>query len=158
MRIMSFSRLAIDRPFGRPLWLVPVAALGLLIGFLATAAPELAAVLVGLVAGLLILALGHRAITVFHVALGVILVGYAFMGKGFAYLGVPPLYVGEVTLGLSVVAVAMSLSTARFGALHGLLLAFMAWCAFRTVPYLGTYGIDALRDSATWSYAFFAIA
>src|SRR4029453_6361915 len=38
------------------------------------------------------------------------------------------------------------------------LLAFAAWGAIRTVPYIGTYGIDALRDAVTWGYAVFAIA
>jgi len=34
----------------------------------------------------------------------------------------------------------------------------MLWCALRTVPYVGTYGFDALRDGATWGYAVFALA
>ena len=38
-----------------------------------------------------------------------------------------------------------------------LLLAFMVLGAARTVPYLGEYGVDALRDAVLWGYAFFAL-
>lgn len=156
---MSLSRLTVEVAHGRRWWLAPLlAGLGLLVGVLVVLAPVAAAALVALVAGLLIVALGRQAITLFQIGLGILLLGYAFLGKGFAYLGAPPLYVGEIILALALVAVAMSLSTARLGPIHGLLLAFMAWGAFRTIPYIGTYGIDALRDSATWSYAVFAIA
>ncbi len=155
---MSLPRLVIERTPRRRWWLVPVAGLGLLAGALSALAPLAALAVVGLVAGVLILALGRRAITVFHVGLGAILLGYAFLGKGFAYLGAPPLYVGEITLALAAVAVIMNLSTARFSLIHGLLFAFMAWSAFRTFPFLGSYGVDALRDGATWAYALFAIA
>ena len=36
------------------------------------------------------------------------------------------------------------------------LVAFMLWGAIRTVPFLGTHGLDALRDGALWGYAIFA--
>jgi hypothetical protein len=155
---MSVPRIATNWAPSRRLWLVPAALLGLLAGALATLAPLAAAVALAMVGGLMMLALGRRAITVFHVSLGAILLGYAFLGKGFAYLGAPPLYVGEITLALALLAIALSLSEARFGLIHGLLLAFMAWCTVQTLPYIGTYGFDSLRDSATWSYGLFAIA
>jgi hypothetical protein len=37
------------------------------------------------------------------------------------------------------------------------IILFMAWGALRTIPYLGTYGIDALRDGVIWGYGAFAI-
>src|SRR5438034_5557 len=36
-------------------------------------------------------------------------------------------------------------------------VAFMGWGAYRTLPYIGTYGLDALRDAVTWAYGLFAI-
>lgn len=155
---MSVLRSSLD-PARRWGWTVPVAAgLGLLVGVLVVRLPIAAVLLVGIATGLVLISVRERAITAFHVALLVLLAGYAFLGKGFAYLGVPPLYVGELALALGVVAIFMSLGSARFGAIEGLLVAFMVWCAFRTIPYVGTYGLDALRDGATWGYAIFAIA
>ncbi len=117
--------------------------------------------LLGVVAAVIALwmiALGQRVVPVFHVALGVILLGYAFFGRGFAYIGAPPVYIGEMVLALALLAGAVALGRARFGPLHALILAFMVWGLVRTVPYLGTYGIDALRDAVMWGYAFFAVA
>jgi hypothetical protein len=146
-------------PLRRPGWWLPVAGgVGLAVGVLVVLLPIAALALVGLTFGLVLLALGQRAITVFHVSLLGLLAGYAFLGKGFAYLGAPPLFVGEFVLLLGVLAILLSLGSARFGVLHGLIVAFMVWCAFRTVPYIGTYGFEALRDGVTWGYALFAIA
>lgn len=41
---------------------------------------------------------------------------------------------------------------------HVLLLLFMLWGAAQTIPYLGVYGLDAVRDAVTWGYAVFAFA
>jgi hypothetical protein len=87
-----------------------------------------------------------------------VLCGYAVFGKGFAYLGMPPLYIGEIALfsGLAVLLVARHL-TVMFASLPSLLLAtMMMWVALRTAPYLGAYGIEALRDSMVVMYGFFA--
>ncbi len=97
-------------------------------------------------------------IPVFHVSLVAILAGYAFLGRGLAHLGVPPVYVGEVVLGVGLIAIAVSLPGARWSATHLAIAAFAAWGAIRTVPYLGIYGLDALRDGVTWGYAVFAVA
>ena len=155
---MSLLRSAID-PARRQAWWLPLAgALGLLTGVLAAQMPPAAFAVVGVTAGLVLLSLGRRAITAFHVALLGLLVGYAFLGKGFAYLGAPPLFVGEVVLLLGMLTILLNVGAARFGVLHGLIAAFILWGAFRTLPYVGTYGFDALRDGATWGYAVFAIA
>jgi hypothetical protein len=89
-----------------------------------------------------------------------LLVGYAFVGRSFAYLGVAPLYVGEFTLAIGVISVLVS---GRLGSMAvlpqtWLLAALAAWCALQTVPYIGTYGADALRDAVLWGYGVFAIA
>ena len=42
--------------------------------------------------------------------------------------------------------------------LDALLVGFIALGAARTIPYIGEYGIDVLRDAVSWGYALFAIA
>ena len=87
------------------------------------------------------------------------LLGYALLGKGFAYVGVPPVYVGELLLfmGLLAVAAGRRLGTAaRCGPVLALGL-FMAWGAARTLPFVGAYGVVALRDGAVWGYGLFAV-
>lgn len=91
--------------------------------------------------------------------MGFLLVGYAFGGRGFAYLGLPPVFVGEVGFLLALLVVARYVIPAVWGhPLVWLLVLFMTWGALRTVPFLGAYGIDALRDGAQWGYALFALA
>jgi len=86
-------------------------------------------------------------------------VGYAFLGRGFAYLGVPPIYIGEIALGFGLLATTVS-GIIRLGfraPLVWLLVIFDLWGAGRTIPYLQTYGTDALRDAVIWSYSIFSI-
>jgi O-antigen ligase/polysaccharide polymerase Wzy-like membrane protein len=90
--------------------------------------------------------------------LGVLLLGYALMGKGFAYLGFPPLYVGEMAfLGGIIVFVRTGAGIAAVATLPAvLLLALMALVLARTLPFLGMYGFNALRDSVIVVYGGFA--
>jgi hypothetical protein len=97
-------------------------------------------------------------VPIFQVSLFAILAGYAFLGRGVAHLGVSPIYVGEMVLGTALIAIAVSLDRARWTIVHLAIFAFMAWGAIRTIPYIGAYGLDALRDAVTWGYAVFAIA
>jgi hypothetical protein len=87
------------------------------------------------------------------------LLGYALFGKGWAYLGVPPIFVGEVALlGGLMSLVRSGCGLAIFDAIPvWLLLALMALGSARTLPYVSTHGIDALRDAAVWGYAAFAL-
>jgi hypothetical protein len=91
--------------------------------------------------------------------LGFLLVGYAFFGRSFAYLGKPPVFVGELVLAIGLLALFVSggLHRALRSPLTWILLAFGAWCAIRTVPYISIYHTDALRDAAMWGYGLFAI-
>jgi len=93
--------------------------------------------------------------------LGVTLYAYVAFGKGFAYLGVGSIYIGELLLtgGLVLLLINPRLQAALLRANLILLLLFVLclWCAARTVPYLGTYGMLALRDGALWGYAAFAV-
>jgi len=85
--------------------------------------------------------------------------GYAILGKGFAYIGVPPVFVGEIGLLLAVVVCVVGFVPALWRLpLTWLLLAFVGWCALRTIPYIGDYGVDALRDGALWGYSIYALA
>ena len=88
-----------------------------------------------------------------------VLFGYAFFGRSFAYLGVPPLYVGEAALAVGVIAVLSQrgIGVALRSPVVWLWLALATWCAVRTVPYVGTYGMDALRDAALPGYGAFAL-
>ena len=94
----------------------------------------------------------------FLVILGVSLSGYAFLGRGFAYLGVPPVFVGEVVLLLGLIGWALTGSTRIFESrLSWLLVLLMAIGALGTVNWVGTHGMDALRDGALWGYGVFAL-
>ncbi|MEF2278523.1 O-antigen ligase family protein [Deinococcus sp. YIM 134068] len=92
--------------------------------------------------------------------LGGVLLGYALLGRGFAYVGAAPLYVGELTLVL-VLGAALLMTRPRTLArlplawlLGGLLLVGLV----TTLPHVGTYGLDALRDAVLWGYGLFALA
>jgi hypothetical protein len=104
---------------------------------------------------------GLPVVRLFLGALVALLVGYMFMGRGFAHVGLPPIYVGEVVLLLGLLATAAAIVRLRLrvapSRLLWLLLAFMALGVARTIPYLPTYGFDALRDAILWGYAFFAL-
>jgi hypothetical protein len=100
------------------------------------------------------LVLGNRYITF----LGIVLLGYAVMGRGFAYLGFPPLYVGEIALfaGTAVFFKSRAL-VASLATLPSVILAVtMIWVLARTLPFLGEYGFDSLRDSTVIIYGGFA--
>ena len=89
----------------------------------------------------------------------VALLCYAIIGKGFAYLGVPPLFVGELLLLLGlwlwVEHRLPGLNAASPAQL--LLIGYMVWGAFRTIPAIGEYGAEALRDAVVWGYGLFAL-
>ena len=100
-------------------------------------------------------------VRLFLLCLGILLAGYAFLGRGFAHLGVPPLYLGEFVLALGLVATAWAAVRSRLqlsrSSLVVVLVAFMVLGMIRTVPYLRTYGTDALRDGTLWGYGLFAL-
>src|SRR6185503_5666511 len=79
--------------------------------------------------------------------------------KGFAYFGIPPLFIGEVAVlaGVGAFVAARGARAILRAPLTWLLLAFMLWSAARTLPFLGEYGLMALRDAAFWGYGVLAI-
>ena len=98
---------------------------------------------------------------VFAIALAAILAGYMFMGRGFAHIAIGPIFVGDWVLLLGILATAYAVVRTgvrvKIGWTVALLVAFMGLGAIRTVPYLGSYGMDALRDGVLWGYGLFAL-
>jgi O-antigen ligase len=94
----------------------------------------------------------------FLLALGVLLAGYVVFGRVFAGIGVAPLFVGELTLALGLFAFLFSSSAlASLASAPTFLLSLLvSWTILCTVPYVGEYGFDALRDSVIIMYALFA--
>lgn len=93
-------------------------------------------------------------------ALCIALGGYAVAGKGFAYVGVPPLFVGEMlaVAGMAVIMTSRSLGSVMRMPAAWLMTLLCVWCTLRTLPYVGEYKIDALRDLVIVGYAVFAFA
>ncbi len=87
-----------------------------------------------------------------------VLLGYATFGKGFAYVGFPPLFIGEIAFLFGfIVLLRTGCLVATLGSLPGVLLAAtMGWTLIRTLPFIGVYGLDALRDSVVAMYGGFA--
>lgn len=87
-----------------------------------------------------------------------VLPGYAFLGKGFAYLGFPPIFIGEIAFFTGfIILLRTGCLIAALATLPSLVLAAtMIWVLLRTLPYVGIYGFDALRDSVVIMYGGFA--
>jgi len=154
------SRLpVVDREFwALPLQAACLVAVGVLVGALVTVSPLLGAGLAALAVAFGLLTLEQRLVSLFLIAMTGGLAGYMFFGRGFAYAGVPPLFVSEMLLGLGALTLAYTMSLKRFDFLHILIIVFMGWGLLRTVPYIQTYGLDALRDGVVWGYAILALA
>jgi len=93
------------------------------------------------------------------VSVGLLLAGYCFLGKGLAYLPAPPIFVSEIVLALGLAAVVLSgavMPVLRLP-LSWLIIAFAVDGTLRTIPYLDTYGVNALRDAVIWGYGAYAI-
>jgi len=99
------------------------------------------------------------------VAIGIppLLAGYALFDKGFAYIRIPdvPIFFGEILMLACVAAACLATPIVRRGLEHStaakLLLVFAVWGLFRTVPNIGTYHLDAVRDGALWYYSLVAL-
>ena len=139
---------------------LPAALILAVLGGSAVALGPLASV--GVAGGIFVLigmlGLGRRSAHAFLGSLAVVLWIYAFLGRGGAYIGVAPLYISEMLLFVAAVALILNIGRLHIGFIHIVLVVFMGWGVARTVPYIGTYDIDALRDSVVWAYALFALA
>lgn len=86
------------------------------------------------------------------------LLGYALFGKGWAYVGIPPLFIGDAVLLLGVIrllTLTRGWSVVFLSPPLWALFVLMAWGLLRTLPYVSTYRIDALRDAVIWGYGAF---
>lgn len=101
-----------------------------------------------------------RLAALFLGLLWALLLFYAVLGKGAANFNAGGIFIGEMVLAFGLLAAVFggvgSTMPYRSPLIWGI-VAFSAWGAFRTVPYVGTYGMDALRDAVTWGYAVFAV-
>ena len=139
--------------------MVVSAAIGLAVAVAVGLSPIAATAIAVSVASVAILAvLGRGIVGVSLGLLATLLAGYVLLGRGLAHVGVAPLYVGEMTLAVALIGVVAAVGRARLSWLHWVVVAFMAWGALQTIPYLGRYGLDAIRDAVTWGYALFALA
>lgn len=136
---------------------------GILGGMAAGLISAFAIVLAGAVlATAIILWEGHKP---FWNYMLVLLSGYLILGKGFAYIGIFPVYVGEIGLALAVCSLVFVPVAKRNQTIPKIsvslslvfLLSFMLWGLARTIPYVGTYSWDALRDGVVWGYGIFAV-
>ena len=98
--------------------------------------------------------LGDRYLTV----LGWCLLGYALMGRAFAYLGVPPLFIGEAMLAAGLALTLRMRGVHRLGGVgpFWVLLALQVLTVVRSIPFLGLYGLDVVRDAMLFGYGFYA--
>ncbi len=146
---------------GPLVWAAGIAFAALFIAGAILVSPAIAA---GLVAAGIVVVIAlvepvryRRAYVVFGTA---VLIGYAMLGRGFAYIGFHPLFVGEMAFGLGLVALLVSgrglVRTLRSPVVW-LVLAYMAWGAWRTLPYIGVHGTAALRDGVLWGYGAFVV-
>ncbi len=83
---------------------------------------------------------------------------YAAVGKGFAYVGYAPLFIGEVLLLCGLYVALKTGNPVRLAStpIGIALVVFFLWGLARTLPFLGRYGSDALRDAMVWVYSLFA--
>ncbi len=95
----------------------------------------------------------------FLAVMGLLLLGYAFLDKGFASLPRSPLFFGEIALFAGMLAAAAgAVSTRVFRSrVSWLLLAYAGWGLLVAIPNIGTFGLLVYRDSAVWTYSFFAL-
>ena len=81
---------------------------------------------------------------IFLVSLGILLTGYVLLGKGFAYIGYPPIFVSEIVLFLGLLSVVYGgqLNFALRSPISWIIIIYVLWGAFCSVPYLGTFGLS----------------
>jgi len=141
-------------------WSVIVVALAAAsAGALTVIAPIAALAAAFATAVVLLLMMRERLIIWFLFGVVVLLIGYWFWGRPFAHIGAAPIYIGEPGVVLALLVLFRSVwSSFKPRTLELLVLSFMFLGAVRTLPYLESYGIDALRDATLWGYAIFALA
>lgn len=105
------------------------------------------------------IAFASRLHTMWLVGFELLLVGYALFDRGFAYVGVPPIFIGEMVMaaGVGVGILRGGLGLAFRSRLAWIWLALALHGSICTIPYLGIYGIQAVRDAMVWAYGLYAL-
>lgn len=87
------------------------------------------------------------------------LAGYAVMGKGFAYLIFPPIFIGEILLAAGLALLLTCPGWRRLAAMPTVwwFALLVVWGLARTLPYVGRYKADALRDAVIWGYGLYMV-
>jgi len=141
-------------------WIWVAAVAGALTAGAGVALNPLVAGVVSVICALALCALfAPRLPGAFLAGLWCLLLVYAVLGKGGAYLSVAGVYVGELILAFGLLAAAfggISSSVLRSPLAWGV-IAFGVCGALQTIPYLPTYGVNALRDAVVWGYGVFAL-
>ncbi|MCC7208687.1 MAG: hypothetical protein IT323_15375 [Anaerolineae bacterium] len=110
----------------------------------------------------LIIILGYRF---WWWSLAFLLFGYLLGSRGFAGIGVSPFYIGEGVLAIGILTLALAPFTRgirvyyrRLFRIEILLLAvFLAIQVWQTIPYVGAYQVNAIRDAMTYAYSLFML-
>ena len=106
---------------------------------------------------------GHRTLNWLALLLPWAIAGYILFDRAFAYVTVPgaPFYIGEFIVFVAVLGALVATGHIHRAMRHStatkLLIVWMLWGLLRTIPYLGIYKFDAIRDAALWYYALVAI-
>ena len=89
-----------------------------------------------------------------------LLAGLALGGKGTAYIGFAPVFISELVLVAGCIILLFQRSWYELLMMPTvvMILAFIAWGLARTLPYIGTYQFDALRDGVMYGYGLIALA
>lgn len=89
-----------------------------------------------------------------------LIAGLALGGRGVAYMGYPPAFISEFVLltGCAVLLLQRGWRDLLMMPTVVLILLFFAWGIAQTLPYLGTYKFNALRDGVVYGYALFGLA
>lgn len=95
-----------------------------------------------------------------------VLFGYMFLSRGFASIGFHPVFIGEITLSLGLITLLIfpfsdkiklvSLKRLRQPEVI-IILIMLGWNLARTLPYIGAYQFDALRDAMLYGYSIYAL-
>ena len=106
---------------------------------------------------------GHRVLNWLALLMPWVIAGYILFDRAFAYVTVPgaPFYIGEFVVFVAVMGALVATGHIHRAMRHStatkLLIAWMLWGVLRTVPYIGIYKFNAIRDAALWYYALVAI-
>lgn len=108
----------------------------------------------------LVLYFGYR---MFALGAFTVLFGMMFAGKGFAYIGYNPIFISELVIALGVLCLVLIPFSDRLKIANNFLnpifiplLLFLVWELYRTLPFVTTYRIDAIRDAFLYLYAIYA--